>query len=663
MKKSLSIILSLLMIITTVAALPFSASAANDDGQIFFRDEFGAWGVDGYDENSLIDFALYFGKNVEDFWGDTAVVPSYNGASYNAQTNTLTLNNVNGALNAYFVTISNMGDLKIELVGTSNLIKLDVDNTNISIIGNGTLSLNPEKSWTKGLGKEWEEIHTNERILDTPVSMVDSTFTISSNATVYAYNADSAEYGLFEYQFSEPKTEQELNSKYFVVKNVSPSFNWVADQYTEEAWDEYTKVGIHLVLHNFPAENIYVRTDGEEKTLWVHSAMDDHNNSEYSYHQLVYDEAGDIWYESDENNSIFKYRSGQYYAVSPEGWYENTPTEGVSFARFGDMDPAQRPELPSTLADNGVVAASLLMKYDYNNDFLFTSGDLSFALHYGGYTNFVNKNVNASFPASTAYSGYDMFYIREAGNIKYLEYCERITDSTSEQDAINVAKDKGYTPKSIHHDAVTTYYYRIPLMAATLKGEAQQEVQPVVQHVHSYTETVVNPSCTAQGYTVHTCACGDTYQDNYVNATGHNWDGGKVTTEPTAMDKGVKTFTCKNCGATRTEEIAKYKATTANPVKVEAVKATPTVKASVLKKKDQTIPLKKVAKVKKAKGKVTYSKKSGNKKIKIDEKTGKVTLKKGLKKGTYTVKVKVQDHGTKKYKAKASTVTFKIKVK
>ena len=40
---------------------------------------------------------------------------------------------------------------------------------------------------------------------------------------------------------------------------------------------------------------------------------------------------------------------------------------------------------------------------------------------------------------------------------------------------------------------------------------------------------------------------------------------------------------------------------------------------------------------------------------------GKVTVKKGLKKGTYKVKVKAA--GNKNYKAATKTVTFKIKVK
>ena len=74
-----------------------------------------------------------------------------------------------------------------------------------------------------------------------------------------------------------------------------------------------------------------------------------------------------------------------------------------------------------------------------------------------------------------------------------------------------------------------------------------------VSHTHSYKDVVTAPTCTAKGYTTHTCACGDSYVDTYTDALGHAWDEGKVTKEPTETETGVKTFTCTRCGETRTE--------------------------------------------------------------------------------------------------------------
>ena len=76
-----------------------------------------------------------------------------------------------------------------------------------------------------------------------------------------------------------------------------------------------------------------------------------------------------------------------------------------------------------------------------------------------------------------------------------------------------------------------------------------------VSHTHSYKDVVTAPTCTAKGYTTHTCSCGDSYVDTYVDALGHAWDNGKVTKEPTETETGVKTFTCTRCGETKTESI------------------------------------------------------------------------------------------------------------
>ena len=77
----------------------------------------------------------------------------------------------------------------------------------------------------------------------------------------------------------------------------------------------------------------------------------------------------------------------------------------------------------------------------------------------------------------------------------------------------------------------------------------------VEAHEHSYTAVVTPPTCTEKGYTTHTCVCGDSYVDTYVDALGHAWDSGKVTKQPTATETGVRTYTCTRCSATKTETI------------------------------------------------------------------------------------------------------------
>lgn len=128
------------------------------------------------------------------------------------------------------------------------------------------------------------------------------------------------------------------------------------------------------------------------------------------------------------------------------------------------------------------------------------------------------------------------------------------------------------------------------------KTHVHKEVIPALGY--TFTETIVPPTCTEDGYTLHTCNenPAKTYQDTPVAALGHQykevttpatcgasgsvdnvcercndkqhvsdlpaigehqWDEGVVTKEPTATETGIKTFTCKVCQAAKTEDIAK----------------------------------------------------------------------------------------------------------
>ena len=134
-------------------------------------------------------------------------------------------------------------------------------------------------------------------------------------------------------------------------------------------------------------------------------------------------------------------------------------------------------------------------------------------------------------------------------------------------------------------------------------------------------------------------------------------------------DFGPQTYVWSD-GTTADKKITFIINKAANPLKIGA--KTATVKYSKLKKKAQTLTVTKVIKfTKKLNDKKTYTlssakkgSKSFKKYFKINKTSGKVTVKKGLKKGTYKVKVKAKALGNNNYKASAvKTVTFKVKVK
>ena len=61
----------------------------------------------------------------------------------------------------------------------------------------------------------------------------------------------------------------------------------------------------------------------------------------------------------------------------------------------------------------------------------------------------------------------------------------------------------------------------------------------------AYTETVIDPTCTSAGYTVHTCTnCGSSYLDSVVEG-GHKW--GTTVIPPTHTEPGYTLYECSVC--------------------------------------------------------------------------------------------------------------------
>lgn len=84
-----------------------------------------------------------------------------------------------------------------------------------------------------------------------------------------------------------------------------------------------------------------------------------------------------------------------------------------------------------------------------------------------------------------------------------------------------------------------------------------ESVDSTAAHTHSYTEKVVEPTCTTDGYTLHECSCGKSYKDNAVPKKGHSFGEWTVTKQATVSAEGEKTRKCSVCGVAETEKIAK----------------------------------------------------------------------------------------------------------
>ena len=64
---------------------------------------------------------------------------------------------------------------------------------------------------------------------------------------------------------------------------------------------------------------------------------------------------------------------------------------------------------------------------------------------------------------------------------------------------------------------------------------------------HDYKETIVQPECDAEGYTIYRCTrCGDEYKDNFTQKLPHNYEPTVVPS--TCTERGYTKYTCTACG-------------------------------------------------------------------------------------------------------------------
>ena len=111
-----------------------------------------------------------------------------------------------------------------------------------------------------------------------------------------------------------------------------------------------------------------------------------------------------------------------------------------------------------------------------------------------------------------------------------------------------------------------------------------------------------------------------------------------------------------------------YKAAT-KTMTIKVAKATPVLKTKITSKAISYSALRKKSQVftlgasTSSKGTLTYAKASGSSAFTVNRTNGKITVKKGLKKGTYKIKVKIYSKATTRYNAGSKTVLVTVKVK
>ncbi len=164
----------------------------------------------------------------------------------------------------------------------------------------------------------------------------------------------------------------------------------------------------------------------------------------------------------------------------------------------------------------------------------------------------------------------------EGSYVKYCELCahvfeQKVLPAAGHTEVVDAAKDATCTETGLTEGKHCSVCNEVLV--------AQEEV-PSLRHdwsegnecsrcgtpkcVHEWVDTVVDPTCVNDGYTLHTCSkCGENYKDTTVSATGsHTWV--ETVVAPTCTEAGSKTNTCSVCEETKTEEIPALGHTFAN---------------------------------------------------------------------------------------------------
>lgn len=116
-----------------------------------------------------------------------------------------------------------------------------------------------------------------------------------------------------------------------------------------------------------------------------------------------------------------------------------------------------------------------------------------------------------------------------------------------------------YTP-ALGHDHISQITKQVACetdgektFTCTRCGDTYTEAIPATGH--NDIVTVVEPTCTADGYTEHKCKdCGRVVRSDVTKALGHDY-ASRITTKATCTEDGVLTYICTRCDESYTEKI------------------------------------------------------------------------------------------------------------
>ena len=195
---------------------------------------------------------------------------------------------------------------------------------------------------------------------------------------------------------------------------------------------------------------------------------------------------------------------------------------------------------------------------------------------------------------------------------------------------------------------------KAPTDPSTIKKQAAQSITVAVKNTKNVVSKKYGDKAFSLGAKAKTAM---TYKSSNTKVATVD-SKGKVTIKAAGTAK--ITITAKATSS--------YKAAT-KTLTVKVAKAAPVLKTKITSKNVSYNALRKKAQVftlgasVSSKGTLTYAKTAGSSAFTVNKTNGKITVKKGLKKGTYKIKVKISAKATANYNAGTKTVLVTVRVK
>ena len=169
-----------------------------------------------------------------------------------------------------------------------------------------------------------------------------------------------------------------------------------------------------------------------------------------------------------------------------------------------------------------------------------------------GHTHGAPVRENEKDPTCSAYGSYD--------TVVYCTVCNsEISRTTTITDQLEHTKGEVVVENNVAPDCENDGSYDNVTYCTVCGEETSRETVTVDALGHTYNSVVTAPTCTAEGYTTHTCTvCGDAYEDTYVDATDHTpaaaVEENRVESTCTVAGSYDSVVKCSACGTELSRE-------------------------------------------------------------------------------------------------------------